>query len=48
MYETCGRLYQAGLPGCGLFELALKTWREAFGEEVDEPESRGSPSLARP
>jgi len=48
MYETCGRLYQAGLPGCGLFELALKTWREAFGEEVDEPESRGSPPLARP
>ena len=48
MYETCGRLYQAGLPGCGLFELALKTWREAFGKEVDEPESRGSPSLARP
>lgn len=33
MYETCGRLYQAGLPSCGLFDLALKTWKEAFGEE---------------
>jgi len=33
MYETCGRLYQAGLASCGLFELALKTWREAFGED---------------
>lgn len=35
MYETCGRLYQAGLPGCGLFDLALSTWRKAFGEEAD-------------
>jgi predicted transcriptional regulator len=34
MYETCGRLYQAGLASCGLFELALKTWREAFGEDA--------------
>lgn len=33
MYETCGRLYQAGLPSCGLFDLAMSTWREAFGEE---------------
>ncbi|HEY68384.1 MAG TPA: hypothetical protein G4N97_08965 [Thermoflexia bacterium] len=30
MFETCGRLYQAGLPSCGLFELALRRWREAF------------------
>lgn len=30
MYETCGRLYQAGLPSCGLFELTLRRWREAF------------------
>ncbi|NLG51569.1 MAG: hypothetical protein GX552_15805 [Chloroflexi bacterium] len=36
MYETCGRLYQAGLPSCGLFDLARKTWQEAFGES-DEP-----------
>lgn len=34
MYETCGRLYQAGLPSCGLFDLALKTWRDAFGESI--------------
>jgi predicted transcriptional regulator len=30
MFETCGRLYKAGLPGCGLFELTLRTWRDAF------------------
>lgn len=30
MFETCGRLYQAGLPSCGLFEHALNRWRQAF------------------
>ena len=30
MFETCGRLYRAGLPSCGLFELTLSRWREAF------------------
>lgn len=30
MFETCGRLYDAGLPSCGLFELTLCRWREAF------------------
>jgi len=30
MFETCGRLYQVGLPGCGLFELTLRQWRVAF------------------
>ena len=30
LYETCGRLYEAGLPSCGLFELTLRRWREAF------------------
>jgi predicted transcriptional regulator len=39
MYETCGRLYQTGMPGCGLFDLAVSTWREAFGEE-DGPGNR--------
>jgi hypothetical protein len=33
MFETCGRLYKAGLPSCGLFESSLKRWREFFGEE---------------
>ncbi len=33
MFETCGRLYRAGLPSCGLFEAALKSWRDFFGEE---------------
>jgi predicted transcriptional regulator len=26
MYETCGRLYQAGLKGCGLFRLTSDNW----------------------
>ncbi len=30
MFETCGRLYRAGLPSSGLFELTLQRWREAF------------------
>ncbi len=32
MYETCGRLYQAGLPSCELCEITLRRWREAFEE----------------
>jgi predicted transcriptional regulator len=32
MFETCGRVYQAGLPSCGLFELTLRRWRDAFEE----------------
>lgn len=30
MFETCGRLYKAGLPSCGLFEITLQRWRGAF------------------
>jgi predicted transcriptional regulator len=30
MFETCGRLYNAGLASCGLFDLTLRAWREAF------------------
>nr|MBC7246096.1 hypothetical protein [Chloroflexota bacterium] len=26
MYETCGRLYQAKLPSCGLFQLTSDLW----------------------
>ena len=33
MFETCGRLFQAELPSCGLFNLTLRRWREAFGNE---------------
>ena len=33
MFETCGRLYAAGLSSCGLFELTLRRWREAFEGE---------------
>lgn len=30
MFETCGRLYRAGLPSCGVFESSLKRWQEFF------------------
>ena len=30
MFETCGLLFKAGLPSCGLFEITLQRWREAF------------------
>ena len=30
MFETCGRLYQVGLKSCGLFELTLRRWHDAF------------------
>jgi predicted transcriptional regulator len=26
MYESCGRLYQVGLPSCGLFQLTADNW----------------------
>ncbi len=37
MFETCGRLYKAGLPGCGLFELSLRRWRQAFENKQRAP-----------
>ena len=33
MYESCGRLFSAGLASCGLFDLATMTWDEAFGQD---------------
>ena len=35
MFETCGRLYQAGLPGCGLFEITLRQWHLTFGDNAE-------------
>lgn len=35
MFETCGRLYNAGLPASSLVEEALKQWQDTF-------EARGS------
>jgi predicted transcriptional regulator len=32
MFETCGRIYKTGLPSCGLFELTLRRWHDAFEE----------------
>jgi predicted transcriptional regulator len=36
MFETCGRVFAAGLPGCGLFELTLRRWDEAFEGTASE------------
>ncbi len=33
MFETCGRLYAAGLPAHGLFELTLQRWHETFAKK---------------
>jgi len=30
MYETCGRLYQVGLPSCGLFKLTAESWPDTL------------------
>jgi predicted transcriptional regulator len=30
MFETCGRLFKAGLPAHGLFELTVRRWYDAF------------------
>lgn len=30
MFETCGRLFAAGLPAHGLFELTVRRWYDAF------------------
>jgi len=30
MFETCGRLFAAGLPAHGLFDLTVRRWHEAF------------------
>ncbi len=35
MYETCGRLYQSGLPSCGLFDLSSDAWSDTFGEDTE-------------
>jgi hypothetical protein len=37
MYETCGRLYRAGLPSCGAFSLSNDSWQEAFGGRGPAP-----------
>ena len=33
MYETCGRLYKAGLPSGGVLELTAEQWFETFGKQ---------------
>ncbi len=34
MFETCGRLYVAGLPAQGLFELTIRRWHDTFAKQV--------------
>ena len=34
MFETCGRLYKAGVPSCGLFEHSLNRWRQTFEDNM--------------
>ena len=36
MYETCGRLYAAGLQSCGLLDLAKESWQESFGKGISQ------------
>ncbi len=33
MFETCGRIFSAGLPSCGLFKSSLQRWMEFFGQK---------------
>ena len=35
MYESCGRLYNAGLASCGVFDLALASWEDAFDRDTE-------------
>jgi predicted transcriptional regulator len=32
LFETAGRLFEAGLPSCGVFDSSLVRWREFFDE----------------
>jgi predicted transcriptional regulator len=32
LFETAGRLFQTGLPSCGVFDSSLVRWREFFDE----------------
>ncbi len=31
LFETSGRLFEAGLPSCGLFTSSVQRWKEYFG-----------------
>jgi predicted transcriptional regulator len=33
LFETSGRLFEAGLPSCGLFAGSVQRWKEYFGSE---------------
>ncbi len=44
MYETCGRLFRAGLPSCGMFELSTNSWQQAFGDDSEADAEQVHPS----
>lgn len=31
LYEACGRLYSAGLPSCGVFDIIQDNWPDVLG-----------------
>jgi predicted transcriptional regulator len=33
LFETSGRLFESGLPSCGLFTSSVQRWKEFFGME---------------
>lgn len=35
LYETCGRLYSSGLPGCGFFSISQDSWSAASDATVE-------------
>lgn len=43
LFETCGRLYRAGLPASSLFEGVLKQWHETFDSRIslEKPDPTG-------
>lgn len=30
LFETCGKLFHAGLPSCGLFDSSVRRWEQYF------------------
>ena len=32
LFETCGKLFTAGLPSCGLFDSSVRRWEQFFHE----------------
>lgn len=37
LYEACGRLYSAGLPSCGVFDIVQDDWPDVSGSSSLNP-----------